>query len=577
MPKLPDTLGALPTPQPVSSVATPSYGEPGVSYTARSLLSAGDTLQAASREMQAEYQKEKAKIDNAKVEDAFNKLRNQQIDLTVGQDNGFINQKGEAAVKKPLLKNYTEKLSSSAKALSDTLDNDEQRQMFKARADVSQSQFSQDLLQHLYKENDVYQKQVTSATIDTETRAAAVKWNNPMEVQASLERINAAVSNEAARQGVDDVVKKDMLLQASGKVHADVINEALVNGNTKYAKLWLDQHKDEMDANAIVHAEQGLKTAGVKNDSLQLSMELQGPLSAKVKTLNQMFSEGKISAEIRDATLQRAEHDWQLTKAQQAEGEKSLLGNAQDWLLKNPEKSVQDMPVTMYNALKNTGHLATMVSFAKSGRFDNDPKTWGEIITMPQSQLASMSPVDFYNKYRSKLDDAHIEHGYALIAQARGEVKDNHLEILSTVERVKQGAKSAGILPYEGKPDEDQAKQYGQFESTIDSRVRAYEATALGGKRKATSDELQKIIDQTLMDKVFVHRSILPDRADIPVSTLKPEDMTSAYVKSGNENIKLTSIPGEQRALIASKLQRRGIPVTEQTVADIWVKAGKPK
>ena len=40
---------------------------------------------------------------------------------------------------------------------------------------------------------------------------------------------------------------------------------------------------------------------------------------------------------------------------------------------------------------------------------------------------------------------------------------------------------------------------------------------------------------------------------------------------------RVAQIPANQRAVIASKLQGRGLPVTEQRIAELWVAAGRPQ
>lgn len=215
-------------------------------------------------------------------------------------------------------------------------------------------------------------------------------------------------------------------------------------------------------------------------------------------------------------------------------------------------------------------------SVAKGEKMVNNGQAWAQVLSMPKSELAKMSPSSFYAQYRNSLDDTHLEKGYALIAEANNQASDKHLEILTTDNRMKQSAIQAGILPAEGKPNEDQAVQFAQFQTTVDQKVRQFERIDLQGKRKATSEELQRIVDTTLMDKAFVPRMLWSDTQK-PVSLMTPEDQARAYVTVDGEDVALTSIPVTQRALITSKLQARGLPVTEQAIAELWVRAGKPK
>lgn len=226
--------------------------------------------------------------------------------------------------------------------------------------------------------------------------------------------------------------------------------------------------------------------------------------------------------------------------------------------------------------------LSAVMGFAdtvrKSGGAVHNPEAWAQILSMPRESLAAMSPIEFFREFRPHLDDAHLEKGYALLNDARGEVGTDakHLEVITTANRVKKAAIDAGLLPATGKANDNEVKAFAQFERLVDDRVRQFEATDLQGKRKANSAELQQIIDGTLMDKVFVSRTGWLDR-EVIAGLAAPEDLTRAYVNVGGQEVRVAQIPANQRAVIASKLQSRGLPVTEQRIAELWVAAGRPQ
>ena len=226
--------------------------------------------------------------------------------------------------------------------------------------------------------------------------------------------------------------------------------------------------------------------------------------------------------------------------------------------------------------------LGAVMGFAdtvrKSGGAVHNPEAWAQVLSMPRESLAAMSPIEFFREFRPHLDDAHLEKGYALLNDARGEVGTDakHLEVITTANRVKKAAIDAGLLPATGKANDNEVKAFAQFERLVDDRVRQFEATDLQGKRKANSAELQQIIDGTLMDKVFVSRTGWIDR-EVIAGLAAPEDLTRAYVNVGGQEVRVAQIPANQRAVIASKLQGRGLPVTEQRIAELWVAAGRPQ
>jgi len=398
---------------------------------------------------------------------------------------------------------------------------------------------------------------------------------SPQLLEHQRQSILNSVAAFAAAQGLDEEQTKAEREKWTSALHLQRIQNLVIR-DAEAARAYFDGNKAEISGSLHEQADKLLKAGELKDGSLRLQFELANlpGLSAQTKELDQRFRDGKISAEMRDATLQRLEHDYNRRKAQQGEWEKSLLGQAQDFLLKNPDKTVQDLPTPLYNGLKNTGHLASIVSFSKNGRFDNDTETWAAIVSMPQGELARMTPTEFYNTYRSKLDDAHLEKGYALLAAARGDKDEKHLSVLSVTEITKRAGLSAGILPASGTPSKDQQIQFGQFENEIDQRVRLFEREQLGGKRKASTDELQKIVDDTLRDIVYQRNAIFPD-SQKPISTLSPRDLESAYVMVGGERVKVLAVPPGQRRLIILARRKAGLPITEQAIVETWVKGGR--
>lgn len=318
-----------------------------------------------------------------------------------------------------------------------------------------------------------------------------------------------------------------------------------------------------------------------KATALERSLNPKSSLQAQIAAINKWYdSTSKSSSDtaVRDGAIARVEHDFQLRKTMQAEGEKAVIGNATDWFVQHPGATILDFQKAnpkAYDALKNNGHLSGIVAFAKGNKIETDPATWAQVMTNTQ-ELKSMTPTEIYNKYRLKLDDSHLDRLYAMNAALNGSKDEQHLSIMSTSEMVKNSAVKMGILPASGKPNDSQNKAFDDFQNQIDTRVAAYESTNLQGKRKASQEELKKILQDVEMDKVYQRRTLLPNK-EVPLITVPPGDLGNAYVKVGEEEIQISSIPASQRALIIPALRRAGKPVTEQNIADFWVRGGKKK
>ena len=225
--------------------------------------------------------------------------------------------------------------------------------------------------------------------------------------------------------------------------------------------------------------------------------------------------------------------------------------------------------------------LSSVRSFAesmiKNEGAAHQPGVWAQVMSMADQELAQMSPAQFYQQFRPYLDDSHLEKGYALIEKAQKKMSEDPARtyLTSQAEMLKNTAMSAGIIPWDGKPNKSQIKDYAAFLQEGERRIQEFERVDLEGKRKATREELTKIIDTMVIDKVYSPNPIWWD-SEVPLWNLDDESQEGAYVKVGKEEITLSRIPDEQRTLIITELRRTGEFPTAQRVAEMWVKAGKP-
>ena len=97
------------------------------------------------------------------------------------------------------------------------------------------------------------------------------------------------------------------------------------------------------------------------------------------------------------------------------------------------------------------------------------------------------------------------------------------------------------------------------------------------GNNPISRDEKQAILNDLLMDKVMLSRDFMIDKSGVIASTLDPDEMENAYVNVGGEEIYLSSIPADVRSLIVTAFNNANMRVSEQKIAEMWLRANKPK
>jgi hypothetical protein len=196
----------LGSPRILDSGGVPSYSvqrpdaKPRDNAQADALGVVANAVDKASLALARTAAREKLESDTARAEDGFNRLREQQHELTQGPD-GFTRLKGTDALKPDLLNEWTTKFDDRAKSIEDSLENGEQKQAFRKRAGFARQQYTGAFYQHTARERDAFNADVFKATISTEVRAVGANPADDDGVGLSWARALAAVDTEGRRLG----------------------------------------------------------------------------------------------------------------------------------------------------------------------------------------------------------------------------------------------------------------------------------------------------------------------------------------------------------------------------------------
>jgi hypothetical protein len=144
------------------------------------------------------FEEERERVDTALAEDAFNQYAMKGTELQFGEQ-GFTRVKGAAAVKTPLMSDYSGKLKSVEDGILSTLSSPRQKELFKKRTGAYNVGFQQSALRHISQESDVFYKEVSASTLENVKIQAA---NDPSSMPSNLVRLDADISREAERQGL---------------------------------------------------------------------------------------------------------------------------------------------------------------------------------------------------------------------------------------------------------------------------------------------------------------------------------------------------------------------------------------
>lgn len=178
----------------------------------------GQDFGAAGNEIYVAFKAEEEKTNTLRAEEAFSKLRERQLQLTYGDQDGFTNKKGSQAVDKPLAKEYGDRFNQAYREIESGLGNDDQKLKFKTRATAARLQFDEGLLRHLAQENEAYAKQTTDGAIRTEVASIAANPYSSEAMAFGMERASELIRKEVARQGFTGKAATDQAEEGIRKV-----------------------------------------------------------------------------------------------------------------------------------------------------------------------------------------------------------------------------------------------------------------------------------------------------------------------------------------------------------------------
>lgn len=224
---------------------------PHLGAEAQGILALGRSLGSVGQDIAVATLRERERYDDTRVEDAFNQLREKQLDLTLGEENGFANLKGGDAVNRPLLKEWTGKFDEETKRIEEGLGDDRQKERFRMRAGVAKAAYTGDIMRHVEHQANAYAQNVYKGTVDLETRSAMANWNDSNAIGVSLARIDNAVTQEAGRNGWSPEATAAARMHAVSALHASVVGQALEAGDPVYAQQYYDANKNSIDPSVV--------------------------------------------------------------------------------------------------------------------------------------------------------------------------------------------------------------------------------------------------------------------------------------------------------------------------------------
>lgn len=194
---------------------------------------------------------------------------------------------------------------------------------------------------------------------------------------------------------------------------------------------------------------------------------------------------------------------------------------------------------------------------AEGHEVKTDMATWLDV----NNRIAAGEQVNLLD-YRGRLSPGDIKHFAGKMASP-----EKVLEARMDSEDFNTLADRAGLHPFKTGQSEDEKRALGTLKQAVEQRINYEQQTR---KRVLTRDEKQTVMQQVIDNQVMVE-SWGPDTAK-PAAMMAPKELEDAYVMVNKRPVRLKDIPADERLTIIRKRRQYGLPVTEQAIAESWLK-----
>lgn len=233
------------------------------------------------------FAREQAYADELRVEDAVNQLRERQLDLTLGQQNGFTNVKGRNVLPGPdgqgLSQRYTQQFEDVARELEGTLANDAQKALFRRYAARSGIEFRSALMRHENAEIENWRKSVLDGVVAVESDNAAKNWNNPEAINLSRSRIDLNLARLREAEGIPADQLEKLRGEAMTRLHMGVINQMVGNRQVDAAARYLETYGDEIAADQALKARKVIEAETDSQYALSAANRVYSQIAPKIE------------------------------------------------------------------------------------------------------------------------------------------------------------------------------------------------------------------------------------------------------------------------------------------------------
>ncbi len=498
-------------------------------------------------------QKERARANQIRLLEERRALNEWEYKNLYDPKTGAVNRVGKDAfgLHESLSSDYDKFTQERKKGLA----SGEQQAAFDQMAESRRESMSSWVAGHVNRQTQVVEEAEFKASLESSKERGSI---DPRNAKSETTFIQQETMRRGQQLGWGQEQLNQALRSEESDLHYRAVNRMLAKGQDLAAESYFKQVEGRLDPDVATKLTKDLEEGSLRGASQRQALEI----TAHHYDLNSaMNAVDKIDdPKVQDATRQRVKERFQERERSQDMSRERQFQNA--WNILEETKSLDKVPPNMIRSLKPNEQSAMAARARQLAENQHVSTDWNDYYNLKSIASVNETRDEFLTTnlllYRTKMADPEFKELVNLQASLR---KGDHkaakvLDGFRTDQSIVSDAlNSAGIdpTPKQGKAD---ATKVALFRRKVDEEI--IKVQERSGK-KATSLEVQGIVDNLMVQGVTQKGWFFDTKK-------------RAFELNAGESleIKATDVPKPERMKIEDALRRKGLPVTEKSVLELY-------
>lgn len=510
-------------------------------------------------------QEEIKRANDMAVLAAESEISSLETQLLYEPGRGAMHQKGRNAL--GAVDAFNHDLTAGIEDARSRLANDQQRVLFDQKMKARLPLLQRRLGSHVGREITKFEAKAVNSFLSNERIAAIESFDNRKIIEQKVDNQRNAIFLYGEKYGIDKHTIQKMIENAESKTHKGVIIRWVDGDNYTEARKYYKDFGDQIIGEDKDKINRLLEVSKVRSRAEDLSLKIREKHKGYLKGMLEEAYKIENPVDRKETTRQikaRARYDKKIEKADASERMRRAFE------ILNASDEGDDIEDALPISLRDDSTAEEIEGYRKilSPPDTSDAKRlqkFTALATGSPHKLDDMSIEEFKVKYWAHFNAGDRESSLETFQNVKERFKNNKFtNALSVKKRIENALKGSGIIKDKAKLGAVDRATLDKAQLAVAENISEFERNMLGGKRKASPDEIQKIVDEYAI-KAWRDDTFSLDDA-VPLGAITREQL-----REDDFYIEVKNIPTEDRNKIEVAIQRSGKTVTDKLIGRLYV------